>query len=470
MVAGSDPGTRRVSVHADGITVDLALPATVPVAALIPSILDILPAEIRPSSVDPTPGRYQLSCPGAAVLNPSTTLAHNAIRDGAMLILTRSSTVLPAPCFDDPAEAVSTTLDAVARPRTRRAAKITGAAAALWFAGLGGVLLIRIALAGNGIHHGEATAAAAAVTGCVALVAAVIAHRVYRDEIGGLTLGLLATGFVTVAGLLAVPDRVGAPHVLLAAMSAAVMSVVTMRLTGCSSVALTAVSCLAIVIAGSALAVVITAAPLHVIGSMSAVASLVLLEVSARVSIAWTGLSPQLPTARDAAVRNIAAASELLRLRAIRADNRLTSLVIAFASAAAIGAICTAIGINATAGPRLGGVGFATLIGAVLLLRTRSHLDLTRTLGLLVTGTVTLSATFVVAATTAALHTAWIAAGTATLTAAAVCLGFVTPTLTFSPIARRGVDLLEFFSLAVIVPLACWICGFYSAARGLHVI
>ena len=33
MVAGSDPGMRRVSVHADGITVDLALPATVPVAA-----------------------------------------------------------------------------------------------------------------------------------------------------------------------------------------------------------------------------------------------------------------------------------------------------------------------------------------------------------------------------------------------------------------------------------------------------
>lgn len=37
----SDPGLRRVTVHAGAQAVDLTLPAAVPVATLIPSIVDI---------------------------------------------------------------------------------------------------------------------------------------------------------------------------------------------------------------------------------------------------------------------------------------------------------------------------------------------------------------------------------------------------------------------------------------------
>lgn len=464
MVVESDRGMRRVSVYADGAKVDLVLPAEMPVAALIPSIQDIVAAETGRRSVDPVPDRYQLSRPGMPTLNPSTTLAQNAVRDGAVLVLTKSSTELPAPCFDDPAEAVSTALAAVTWPWTRRAARIAGAAAAVWLAGLGGALLVRITLATNGSDHSKVTAGVAAVAGCAALAAAAIAHRAFQDEVGGLTLGLLAIAFVTVAGFVAVPDGPGAPNVLLAAMASAVTSIATMWLTGCAAVAFTAVSCLAIVIAGTALAAVITGAPLHVIGSMSAVASLGLLELSPRVSIAWAGLSPRLPPPVGP---EISVTPNRLHHRAIQADERLTSLVVAFASAAAIGAVCTSIDRD---GSRLSGVVFATLTGAALLLRARSHLDLPRTLGLLVTGTATVSIAFVVAAANASQHTAWIAAGATTMTAAAVYLGFVAPGVTFSPVARRGVELLEYVSFAAMVPLACWICGFYSAARRLHLV
>ena len=54
------------------------------------------------------------------------------------------------------------------------------------------------------------------------------------------------------------------------------------------------------------------------------------------------------------------------------------------------------------------------------------------------------------------------------LAAATLCLGFITQAMTFSPIGRRSVELLEYLALAVIVPLACWICGVYSAARGMN--
>ncbi len=45
MVADVGQDLRRVSLHADGHTVDLTLPAAVPIAEFIPSILDLLRTE-----------------------------------------------------------------------------------------------------------------------------------------------------------------------------------------------------------------------------------------------------------------------------------------------------------------------------------------------------------------------------------------------------------------------------------------
>ena len=87
MLSASDPGLRRVSVHAGTAVVDLALPAAVPVATLIPSIVDILDGHGADRSGDQPADRYRLSLPGAPALHASTTLAQNGIRDGAVLIL-----------------------------------------------------------------------------------------------------------------------------------------------------------------------------------------------------------------------------------------------------------------------------------------------------------------------------------------------------------------------------------------------
>jgi hypothetical protein len=106
----------------------------------------------------------------------------------------------------------------------------------------------------------------------------------------------------------------------------------------------------------------------------------------------------------------------------------------------------------------------------VLLLRARSHRDLARSVPLAVAGTVTLSATLVVAAITYPPHTPYIVAASMMLAAAALCLGFIAQTMTFSPVGRRCVELLEYLALAAIVPLACWICGLDGAARGLNLL
>lgn len=459
-MAEVDHDVRRVSVHADGHTVDLSLPAAVPIAELMPSVLDLLRTERDLGAVTATPARYQLSLPGTRPVDPSMTLAHNGIRNGALLVLTRSTTELPAPSFDDAAEAVSSTLAEAARPWTRQSSRLTGAIASIWLAGLGALLMLR-----RSFHHD--TLGVAVTTACVALLAAVLAGRVYREPVAAVTLGLTATGFAAAAGFLAVPDGPGPPNALLAAMAAGVVAVLAVRATGCGALTFTTVSCLALVIAVAALATVVIAGPLRVMGSLTTVVSLALLEVSARLSIAWAGLSPQLPARLDG--RHGEPAPDQLRRSALRADDILTCLVVASTAASATGAVCTAFGADAAVGARSGAVSFAAITGAVLLLRARSHPDFIKTLALLAAGTVALSAAFVVAGAVLQ-RPVWMVAGIAAPVGAATGLGFVVPALNLSPIARRGVELVEYLAMIAIVPLACWTCGFYSVARSVHLL
>ncbi len=452
MLSASDPGLRRVSVHAGTAVVDLVLPAAVPVATLIPSIIDILDDCGADRSTDRPGTAYRLSPPGVPALHASTTLAQNDIRDGAVLILSQPRAKLPAPRYDDVADAVATTLDADARPWTRRAARLTGAVAAGLFTGVGGLTLIRNVLSDNTTRDGGATAGVAAVA---ALVALLTAHRAPRDPIAGHTLSLVAIAFAALAGFMAVPGASGAPNVLLAAMAAAVTSVLALRITGRGVVALTAVSCFALITAGGAFAAVVTAAPLRTIASLSALISLGLLGIAGRISIVLAGLSPHL--ADEACLVN----------KAIRADAWLASLLAAFSSSAAVAAIVTAAAGRGAGAPRSGCIAFAAVIGALLLLRARSA-DAKTTLVFVISGIAVIGTTFAVAAAGAPGCGPWIAAVTAMLVAAAVYVDLVAPTMSPSPVLRRCVELSEYLALIVMAPLACWICGFYGAVRALN--
>ncbi len=450
---GTDRGLRRVSVHAGSTAVDVALPAGVPLAVLMPSIIDILDGRDGRDdrgSGEPLARRYRLSRPGAAALSTSTTLAQHGIRDGEVLVLTESATPPPAPRYEDVAEAVAAALDSTARPQSgsghRQAARLTGAVAASALTGIGGLTLIRNAFTGS------VTGAALGVTasaGLVALLCAGVAHRTYGDAFAGLALGVIATAFTAVAGYLAVPGAPGLPNVVLGAMTAAVTSVAVLRVSGCGAVTLTALACVATLIAAAAFVGVITAAPPHVIGSAFALMSLGLLGVAARISIALAGLSPRLPPTPD------------LDARAVRAGTWLTSLLAAFACAAAVGAVVTVLA-GAPGPPR---IVFGALTGALLLLRAR-HGDRTGGLMFATCGTVVVATTFAALAR-GAPSGAWAAATTAGLAAAAMCLGFVAPATSPSPVLRRVVDVSEGLALVAMVPMTCWVCGLYGAVRGL---
>lgn len=449
---------RRLSVYADSVRVDLVLPAMVPIESLMPAIVDIL-ARRGGYPAGPLPLRPQLSRPGNSALDPLKTLAALGIRDGSTLMLTSSSAELAAPRVDDVAEALSVSVAATARPWTSRATGIAGAFVASCLAGAAAVALIRTALDANDSRRTACAGLAAAVS-LLALVAATIAGRVFRHCSAGLTLGLLASGFAAIAGLLAVPGGPGAPNGLLsgaaAAASAAVMCVI-----GCFPVVFTALACVATIGVAAALVGVIIGPPLQSIASATTAVSLLLVELAAPMSIMLAGLAPQVPSGP-------AVSDELLNTRAVRASAWLTSIIVGFSTTAALGAIGAMVGLYSTGGSRAVGISFAAITGGVLLLRARSHSAMPRSLPLVVSGTVTVSIALVVAAAAYPPRTPYIAAASTLLASAALCLNFMNHWLTVSPLGRRSVELFEYLALASVVPLTFWICGLYSATRGLN--
>jgi type VII secretion integral membrane protein EccD len=455
-----DGTLRRLTVHADSVRADLALPALVPLHSLAPTIVDILSGDLG-YRAGPVAIRHQLSLPGDASLDLSKTLAEIGIRDGATLILTSPSTDLPAPRLDDAAEAVSQSLAGTDQHWTPRVSRMVAALAAGWLTVACTPMLIRTGFDLEDMR-GE-NVAAAALTGSVSLLAAGAAYRVFHEKSAGLTMGLVACWCAAVAGALVVPGGLGAPH-LLFATAASATSAACMRAIGCHTAVFTALTCVAATEATAALVGTMAAIPLHALGAASAAISLVVIEMSAPMSIRLAGLSPRPCFDSDAPMLN----PNRMKVKAIAARTWLTSLVTAFSASTALGAIGAAVAPHPMGSPRLPGIAFAALTGGVLLSRTRIHRDLAMSVPLIIFGTVTVSVALVGAEAAYPTQSAYIASASIGLAAVALRLGFVNLSTALSPIGQRGIELLEYLALAAVLPMACWICGLYAAARGLN--
>jgi type VII secretion integral membrane protein EccD len=447
--SGAPAGSRRLAIHTETARVDVVLSATVAVGCLIPAIVDAL-AGSGDFDAAQTAVRYQLTTPGGTALEASKTLTELRIRDGTTLNLTRPPTEVVPPVSDDTAEAVSAVVAAVEQRCSRGAAQLVGALVASCWTGISAVVLLRTALDANGAHRAGCVGVAATIS-LLALLAAVVACRVFKEDRAGLTLGLLATGFAALAGLLAVPGGPGAPNALFAAAAAATCAAMV-RVTGCHAVLFDVLACFATTFSAAALVCVVVAKPLPVIGAGLAAISLALIEAAPPMSVMLARLSPETPSASTDAVR----------AAAFRAHGRLTSLIAAFSASAALGAVSAVFQMSPVS------IVFAAVIGSVMMLRARTHQDVVRAASLVICAAVTLSAAFIACAAgypQCVLHIAVLATALGLL---ALYAGFVGSTATISPIGRRGLELVEFSAFATVVPLTCWLCGLFGAVRSMN--
>ena len=440
---------RRVSIHAESARVDVVLSATVAVELLTPAIVDAL---ARCSDFDPgqIAVRYQLSTLGGTALEASKTLKEMEVRDGTSLALSYSSLEFVAPTSDDAAEAVSAAVAATERRWNRRSAQLVGALVASCWAGVSAAVLLRTAFDADGAHRTGCVGIAATIS-VLAIVAAVVAGRVFSEDNAGLSLGLMATGFAAVAGLLAVPGGPGAPNALFAAAAAAATASIV-RVVACRAVVFVVLACFATTCLAAAVGCVVAAQPLPVIGAGLAAISLAMIEASPPISAMLVRLSPDTPSS----------SSDQLHAAAIRAHGLLTSLVAAFSASAALGALSALLRISPP------GIAFAAVVGSVLMLRARTYQDIARAVPPVICGAVTLSAALVACAARYPHHALQIAVLATALDSLALYVGFVGVRATGSAFGRRSLELVEYLAFATVLPLTFWLCGLVGAVRSVN--
>lgn len=430
--------------------VDLALPRNTDVGLLMPSVVDLVH---RDTAAAPA-RRWRLSKVGGFPLDESMTLNENDVRDGELLVLTAAESPPPRWVPHDPCHTVML----VGGTNRTTSLRIMAAAACLCATAIGSAAL---AWSGSITRSSEHLIVAALLAAAAAL-GAVATRRAQQDALPCVALSVTAIAYTAVVGFLAVPGGDSAANGLLAAAASCSMAILLLRLTGCGTTCLTAISCGTALAASTAVGSVAWALPAEKAGAALAVVSLGVLGLAARLSITVAGLTPAFPTVDD--VQTSADAGEL---QVALAHQALTGFVSGSSTAAALGSVLVACGSAEDTGSRLSAVLFTTVVGLVLLLRARTHADISRRITLVVGGMISVTAGFAMSVVSTPAQAHWMALLVAAAGASALAwlLG-----LTVSPLVGRATEVLEYVVLAAVMPLACWVVGLYGLVRGVSLI
>lgn len=455
--AAGTPVFSRVTVLAPSTRVDVALPADVAVADLLPVLL----AMTRERTPDGGAGHggWTLGRVGQAPLDPTGTLAGLGVLDGELLTLRKRADAAPQPLFDDVIDAVAGSSPDSYRPWSADIARAIGSTAAV-AAVLGAAVTLYFGPAGL------VPAVTALVAAVVLLGVAGVLARVYRDQRAAVVVAGSTVALAFVGGLTAVPGATGRPHVLLACVAVLVLSAFAVSLLGGGVTTFTAAGTAALLGAGAALVAVLVAHPLPGIGAGVASVALVLLSFAPRLTIQLARLPlPTVPiTPAELAEDDTEQLPDVAAIERQSAlgHRYLSGLVVGCAAVAAVGAL-----LAAPAGV-LGPV-FAVVVAGVLLLRARTYANGVQAAALLAAGALTAAGVVAGWAVTADPTTRVVGVGSLllVLAAGALVLGVVVPARRYSPVLRRAVELLEALLVATVLPIALGVMGLYQTLRAL---
>ncbi|NMO02391.1 type VII secretion integral membrane protein EccD [Gordonia sp. TBRC 11910] len=489
------PDIARVSILGGHTQLDVGLPAQIPIAALLPSLIAQIqsrnPLPDRPVSPDvddddeligalPDPRHWTLAPLGCDPLPTGETLFDAGVRDGDLLAL-RPVRVGDSPVlFDDVVDALAELSTARFGAWSSRAAAQVGYAVALAASSLAALALV--------VGHFTPDrpwwpALLGAPVTTALLVSAALVHRYRSDSATVAVLSWAALIFAAAGGAAVSPANASATTVVLSAASVLVVAAVSYRAFGCSPTVHSAVTTATIVVGSAALCQVF-------VGSVAAVAAVVAAVGVATVFAAPRATSvlaklplPTVPTAGDPidadddvappAIDGIGAVGAVtlpevdsLAARAGVAQAYLTGISVGGAVVAAGGAVIAA---SPWSGFDARGCGYAGVIAAVLVLRGRSHTDLTQACALILSGAATVVAMLAgLLCTAPPTSTLALFGCAAALFGAAMVFGVVAPQHDFSPVARRFAELVEYALVVTIVPLLLWLLDLYQIVRSLR--
>lgn len=451
------PAFCRVTLLSPRRRVDVALPTDVPLAELVPLVLELIGEPRRPH----TPVPWRFAGPTGGPLPPGATLEGLGVVDGELLRIGPHAPAPTPPVFDDPVDALAATAGPGGAVGARLRAAIAVGAAVLTAAVLALTPLVAAAVA----------AATDSTTMVLTVLLAVTGTAVCLGQAGGrgagpapVTAAVCAAVFAAAGGWAAVPGVPGSGQLLAAAAAAGTAAAIGQVLVRVVAPALVAIVGAAVVLVGVAVVRLWAEVPVLSLAAGAGALALGVGPLLPRVALRLAGLPrPAVPTtAEELAGDQLDQLSPAeLAERADLARGFLAGLV-AGAAAVVAGAAVVVAAAGSWTGPVLAGV-----LVAVLGLRTRGYADPAP-------ARASLLAALVGAAGVAAVLAFGggpvvrlvVAAATGAAALAAVFAAGRAEPIT-SPVSRRAVDLVEGALMAAAIPLALGVMGIYTLVRGL---
>ncbi|MGP4015348.1 type VII secretion integral membrane protein EccD [Saccharopolyspora sp. 5N708] len=466
----------RVTVVAPTTRIDLALPADVSVADLLPMLLDMA-REITPDGGSRHGGWCLAKLGESQPLDPSQTLSSQGVVDGDMLQLRRRSDDPPPPLYDDVVDALAEAEPGSYRPWTKEtAAKVGHAAGAL--ALIGAAIALGLAGPAGLLHPGLDGAEPIVYQIVAAVTAAVVA--IFATGVGSMVTRAYAaptTGTVIaaagglpmafVAGFNIVPGNALEPKLLLASAMTLIFASVSIMVIGAGIVTfIAAATAAAFGTIAFIVATLVPAANTAGIAAGAAAVGLAGISLLPRITIQLAKLPlPHVPgSAEDLKEDTGFPDYRMIERQTGLAHQYMTGLIIGCGLVAALGSILAAAA-------SIWGAVFAIVVSAVLLLRGRNYANGSQAIALLLSGLLSslgVTIGLLVQVAQMPLAVAWVFPPLLLLGILSIIFGVVFPNRRFSPVQRRMVDILEAVLIALVLPLALAAMDLYMTIRDLN--
>jgi type VII secretion integral membrane protein EccD len=453
----------RVTVVAPRTRIDVALPADVSVADLLPKLLEMA-NEVTPDG-GARHGGWCLAKLGDSPLDPSRTLGSLGIVDGDMLQLRKRNENPPPPLYDDVVDAIAESAPDSFRPWTKQTANRIG-----YIAGAIALFLAAVAvLMGGPLNGGNQLAAAIAsgVTSIVAVGAGAVIARAYQATTAGVLVaaaGGLPMAFVS--GVYIVPDGLGAANFLLGSALMGIVASASIMLIGAGVTTFVAAGTAAVFGILAFTVGTLIDHPAAGIAAGTAAAALAGISMLPRLTIQLAKLPlPNVPgSAEDLKEDSAMPDYRSIERRAGLAHEYMTGMIIGSGIVAAISAMLTA------AAPGVWGVITAVVITLVLLLRGRTYANGSQAIALLATGMLSAAGVLIgwLIEASAFDRLLLVFGALVVIGGAALVLGVIFPEQRFSPPLRRAVEVFEAICIASVLPLALAVMNLYTTLRHLN--
>ncbi|MFE6731060.1 type VII secretion integral membrane protein EccD [Streptomyces californicus] len=455
----------RLTVRAPARSIDLAVPADVPVADLLPAVLGYAGDNLEEAGLDH--GGWVLQRLGGEPLDEERTLDSYGLRDGDTLFLRPRAEALPEVHLDDLVDGIATTMRDHPfgwTPKVSRRVLLGIVVAVL----IGGVLVI--AWPGGSSLSRSVFATAA---GLLLLAGAGAASRAVGDAGAGAALGFMVGPYLALAGWLLPGGELSGPHAyetlgarLLAASAAlaggAVLALAVVAAFAALFLSVAVVSLFAAVAA--VLLLTTDLAPVHAAGIL-AVLAVILGAFVPSLAFRMSGMRmPPLPTNAQQLQEGIEPhPAAAVSARAVLADGWMTSL---YGAVGVVGAACVVVLARER---ELAEIIMTVALCLLLVLHARGLGNIWQRMSLVVPGVLGLLLLVLVAAPAASPGNRLVTAAGLLAAAAAVAIAaWTVPGRRLVPYWGRAGEILHSALAIAVLPLALWVLGVYGALRAIN--